>query len=316
MINTLALQEAKDSSAVENIVTSHDELFRSSAFPDRVQGAAAKEVRDYSLALRTGFTRVRDTGLLRNLHILEIQAELERNSAGFRKLPGTLLKDSAGRVVYAPPQDARDVERLMGDLELFINDNTRFDADPLVKMAIIHHQFESIHPFYDGNGRTGRIINVLYLVMRGLLDIPILYLSRHIVRTKGDYYALLQKVRDEGAWEEWTLYMLQAVERTAGSTIAMIGEIRDALLDYKHRIREHHGFYSQDLVNHLFRQPYTRIEFLMSDLKVSRLTAMKYLNVLAEDGFLSKHKFGRSNYYVNVALAGVLMRAEEEGGAE
>jgi Fic family protein len=314
LINTLALQEAKDSSAIENIVTSHDELFRSAAFPNAALDLAAKEVRDYAHALRTGFQRVGEHGLLTNAHILEVQAALERNDAGFRTLPGTVLKDARGRTVYTPPQDPAQVVALMRDLEAFINEHERFDADPLVKMAIIHHQFESIHPFYDGNGRTGRIINVLYLVQRGLLDIPVLYLSRHIVRTKADYYRLLQQVREAGDWERWVLYMLGAVERTAGETIRTIGEIRLALSEYKQFIRDRHRFYSQDLVNNLFRHPYTKIDFVMRDLGVSRLTATKYLDVLAADGLLSKQRVGRSNYYVNVALAGVLMRTEEDGG--
>ena len=148
-------------------------------------------------ALRVGYQRVHQTGLLTSNYLLEIQAELEKNNAGFRRLPGTSLKNGAGEVVYTPPQDANEVIALMRDLEHFINDDARFDADPLIKMAIVHHQFESIHPFYDGNGRTGRILNVLYLVQKGLLDIPVLYLSRHIVRTKPDYYRLLQAVREQ-----------------------------------------------------------------------------------------------------------------------
>ena len=204
----------------------------------------------------------------------------------------------------------------MGDLERFVNDDSIFEADPLVKMAIIHHQFESIHPFYDGNGRTGRIINVLYLVMRDLLDLPVLYLSRHIVRTKAEYYSLLQRVRDDGAWEEWTLYMLRAVESTATATISMVADIHRVLLDYKHRIRAGHKFYSQDLVNNLFRHPYTKIEFVMSDLGVSRHTASKYLEALLADGLLVKQRYGKANYYVNVGLVELLMRGEQgDGGA-
>ena len=310
LINTLALQEAKDSSAIENIVTSHDDLFRADAFPDTARSLAAKEVRDYAHALLTGWERVRERGLLTNAVILEIQAALEHNRAGFRRVPGTTLKDGSGRVVYTPPQDARDVVALMNDLETFINDDERFDADPLVKMAIVHHQFESIHPFYDGNGRTGRIVNVLYLVLRSLLDIPVLYLSRHIVRTKAEYYRQLQAVRETGAWEPWVLYMLAAVERTAAEAIRTIEEIRQAVLDYKHRIRDRHRFYSQDLVNNLFRHPYTKIDFVMRDLQVSRLTATKYLDALTADGLLVKQRVGRSNYYVNVAMAGVLVRTE------
>jgi Fic family protein len=311
LINTLALQEAKDSSAIENIVTSHDDLFRSVAFPQAAASVAAKEVRDYARALHTGFRRVRESGLLTNAHVLEIQAVLEGNSAGFRKLPGTKLTDQSGRVVYTPPQDPAAVLALMRDLENFINDETRFDADPLVKMAIIHHQFESIHPFYDGNGRTGRIINVLYLALRGLLEIPVLYLSRHIVRTKPDYYRLLQRVRDDGDWESWIVYVLGAVERTAGETIHTIGEIRRALAEYKQRIRGRHRFYSQDLVNGLFKLPYTKIEYIVKDLGVTRLTAARYLDALAADGLLLKQRMGRSNYYVNVALTRALVQTEE-----
>ena len=197
----------------------------------------------------------------------------------------------------------------MGDLESFINDDAMFEADPLIKMALIHHQFESIHPFYDGNGRTGRIINVLYLVKHGLLDIPVLYMSRHIVRTKSEYYRLLQAARDTDCWEDWVLYMLTAVEKTAREGIEVTQAIKSLLLDYKHRIRAQHKFYSQDLINNLFSHPYTKIEFIQNDLKVSRLTATKYLDALTETGFLEKQKIGRSNYYINVPLFRILAGA-------
>jgi Fic family protein len=227
-------------------------------------------------------------------------------------LPGTALKGSDGRVVYTPPQDPAAINALMSELERFLNEGDRFSADPLIKMALIHHQFESIHPFYDGNGRTGRIINVLYLVKEGLLDIPVLYLSRHIVRTKFDYYRLLQDVRERDAWEEWVLYMLTAVEVTAKEAIATIRAIKMLLLDYKHRIRDRYRFYSQDLINNLFSHPYTKIEFIQDDLNVSRLTATKYLESLTADGFLQKRKVGRSNYYINVPLYEILT-GESEG---
>ncbi len=306
LINTLVLQEAKDSSAIENIVTTHDELFREAAFPDMAISASTKEVAHYRQALRVGFDAVRKSGLLTNNYILEIQAELERNRAGFRKLPGTALKSDSGRTVYTPPQDGTVILALMADLERFINQDELFDADPLIKMALLHHQFESIHPFYDGNGRTGRIVNVLYLVKQGLLDIPVLYLSRHIVRTKSDYYRLLQEVRDHDAWEDWVLYMLTAVEYTATQGIATIQAIKSLLFDYKHRIRTQHRFYSQDLINNLFSYPYTKIEFVQHDLKVSRLTATRYLDALTETGFLHKRKIGRSNYYINLPLFDIL----------
>ena len=311
LINTLGLQEAKDSSEIENIVTTHDELFKSDVLPEAFANPAAKEVLRYRQALRVGFEQVRANGLLTANHIVQIQGELERNNAGFRKLPGTALKDGAGRTVYTPPQNPTEIVRLMGDLERFLNDPDVFAVDPLIKMALAHHQFESIHPFYDGNGRTGRILNVLYLVKEGLLDIPVLYLSKHIVRTKADYYRLLQTVRDNDTWEDWVLYMLDAVEQTAAQTLATIHAIKAALLDYKHRIRAQHKFYSQDLINNLFMHPYTKIDFLQRDLQVSRLTATKYLDALAATGFVQKQKVGRSNYYVNQALNQILLDQHE-----
>ena len=320
LINTLGLQEAKDSSAIENIVTTHDELFRSATYPDLVASPAAKEVRHHVQALRVGFDLVRRSGLLTANHMIEVQAELEQNRAGFRKLPGTALKDGAGRVVYTPPQDPAVIVALMRDLERFINDDAAFDADPLIKMAVVHHQFESIHPFYDGNGRTGRIVNVLYLVNKGLLDAPVLYLSRAIVRHKPAYYRLLQTVREQvdapAVWQEWVLYMLVAVEQTAAQTIGTVADIKAALLDYKHRIRAAYRFYSQDLINNLFMHPYTKIEFVERDLKVSRLTATKYLDALTADGFVQKVKVGRSNYYINQALNAILTKAEMVEGSQ
>ena len=314
LINTLGLQEAKDSSEIENIVTTHDELFKDDLESQLPGSLAAKEVLRYRQALRKGFDQVRDSGLLTLNHILQIQEVLEQNRAGFRKLPGTALTGTGDRVVYTPPQDAQEVQRLMSDLERFINGAVPFDADPLIKMSLIHHQFESIHPFYDGNGRTGRIVNVLYLVKERLLDIPVLYHSSHIVRTKDDYYRLLQSVRDEDAWEDWVLYMLETVERTALQTLGTIHAIKEVLLATKHRIREAHPkIYSQDLINNLFTHPYTKIEFIERDLGVSRVTATKYLDALVKDGFLLKRKIGRSNYYINTALNAVLV-APPQGG--
>jgi len=307
LINTLGLQEAKDSSEIENIITTHDELFKDDVLPDAFANPAAKEVLRYRQALRVGFEQVKRSGLLTANHIIEIQAELERNNAGFRKLPGTELKDGGGQTVYTPPQEPAEIVALMRDLERFINDSELFAVDPLIKMALIHHQFESIHPFYDGNGRTGRILNVLYLVKEGLLDIPVLYLSSHIVRTKADYYRLLQTVRVEDRWEDWVLYMLEAVEQTAVQAIATIQAIKTALQDYKHRIRADYKFYSQDLINNLFTHPYTKIEFVQRDLQVSRITATKYLEALTEGSFVQKQKMGRGNYYVNIALNAILM---------
>lgn len=308
LINTLGLQEAKDSSEIENIVTTHDELFKGEVLTEAFANPAAKEVMRYRQALRRGFEETKKTGLITINNIISIQSELERNNAGFRKLSGTALKDNAGRTVYTPPQEPDVIKVMMSDLERFINDASVFPVDPLIKMALIHHQFESIHPFYDGNGRTGRILNVLYLVKEGLLNIPILYLSRYIVRNKGRYYHLLQAVRDADQWEDWVLFILDAVEQTAMQAIITIGEIKQVLQSYKHQIRNDYKFYSQDLINNLFSHPYTKIEFVERDLNVSRITAAKYLDALAESGLVHKQKFGRGNYYINVALSEILMK--------
>lgn len=306
LIRTLGLQEAKDSSEIESIVTTHDELFREAVALDAATASpAAKEVARYSHALQVGFASVRNSGLLTGNHILKIQAALEKSRPGYRKVPGTVLRDGAGRVICTPPLPEL-LPGLMSDLERFINDASGYPTDPLVKMALIHHQFENIHPFYDGNGRTGRIINVLYLVKEGLLDIPVLYLSRAIVRSKSDYYLLLQSVRESDRWEDWVLYLLGAVERTAGEGIATIQAIKALLMEYKHRIRAAHKFYSQDLITNLFSHPYTKIDFLMRDLKVSRITATRYLDLLVADGLLRKRKFWRNNYYVNEPLFRIL----------
>jgi Fic family protein len=304
LINTLGLQEAKDSSAIENIVTTHDELFRDAASAGAEAGPA-KEVARYSAALHEGFKLVSKQGLLTTNHILKIQEALEPEKAGFRRVPGTTLQDGVGRVVYTPPSPDQ-LAAMMGDLDRFINDDRRFDVDPLIKMALLHHQFESIYPFYDGNGRTGRIICVLYLVKQDLLDLPVLYLSRHIVRTKSEYYRLLQEVRDRDAWEAWVTYMLTAVEQTATEGIASVVAIRDLLFKVKHMVRDGYKFYSQDLINNLFMHPYTKIEYLQRDLGVRRLTASRYLDALVDGGILKKQKVGRTNYYINTKLFRIL----------
>lgn len=314
LINTLGIQEAKDSSAIENIVTTHDELFRN----DAADGGSpeAKEVRRYREALYEGFRAVTATGLLTNRHILDIHARLERTDAGFRRVPGTVLRNPAGDTVYTPPPPDH-IDGLMHDLERFINDDAAPDLDPLIRMVLIHYQFESIHPFYDGNGRTGRILNALYLVKEGLLTIPVLYMSRQILRTKAEYYRLLQAVRDDDAWEDWVCYLLGAVEQTAAETVTTIEAIKAAWTDYQQRIRAAHRFYSQDLVNNLFRHPYTKIAFVCEELQVTRVTATRYLDDLVADGLLEKRRVGRTNYYVNVALNAILtgerMRDGEPG---
>jgi Fic family protein len=309
LVNTLGLQEAKDSSAIENIVTTHDELYKSELNLKTIKSLEAKEVQNYITALKRGYDLIKERGLLTNSVILEVQEMLERNKAGFRKLPGTELKNSrTGEIVYTPPQDYQIITKLMNELQKMINDPEYSDYDPIVKMAIIHFQFESIHPFYDGNGRTGRIINILYLILNNLLDVPILYLSSYIIRHKGDYYKYLQQVRTDNNWENWLNYMIEGVDQTARETIQTIKEIKEIIQEMKILLRNNYKFYSQDLLNNLFKHPYTKIGFVMDDLKVSRLTAANYLNTLAEDGLLKKEKIGNSNYYINIRLFDLLKR--------
>lgn len=312
LINTLSLQEAKDSSAVESIITTHDELYRASISNSPSISPAAKEVRDYSYALIFGYEQVAHKGLLTNNDIIEIYRRIKHTDAGFRNTPGTTLKnDLTGEIVYQPPQAYTDIVSYMSNLEHFINNPDLSDLDPLIKMCIIHHQFESIHPFSDGNGRTGRVINILYLVLMKLLDVPVLYLSRFIIKNKAEYYFWLQAVRDDSTnWESWILFLLKGIEETANETINLVLDIKTLMMDYKHRIRS--GFpkvYSQDLLNNLFKHPYSKIEFVMDELQVSRPTATSYLNQLSNAGFLDKVRMGRDNLFINARLFNLLMNA-------
>ncbi|MBO7119019.1 MAG: Fic family protein [Bacteroidaceae bacterium] len=312
LINTLSLQEAKDSSAVESIITTHDELYKAELSFTGSMTPATKEVRSYADALLHGFDKVKRHSLLTCNDMIEIYQRIKRNSAGFRVTPGTTLKnDLTGEIVYQPPQSYDEIVSYMNNLERFINDSEMCDWDPLVKMSVIHHQLESIHPFSDGNGRTGRVINILYLVLQDLLDLPVLYLSRYIIKNKSEYYRLLQAVRNNQAeWENWVLFMLKGVEETSIETIVLIKSIKELMMAYKQKIRgELTKIYSQDLLNNLFKHPYTKIDFICQDLQVTRPTAVSYLNQLVDAGILSKMKMGRDNFYLNVRLFNLLMNA-------
>ena len=324
LISSLTLQEAKDSSAVENIVTTQDDLYRAGLDANfTLIGAATKEVLFYREAINEGFKLVRNKNILSLNDIKRIQEVLEQNSAGFRTTPGTQLKRSSdGAVIYTPPQDGQRIVELMSNLEQFINDDELYPIDPLVKMAIIHHQFESIHPFYDGNGRTGRIVNILYLVTSGLLDLPILYLSRYITHNKAEYYERIQAIRNatgdnSAQWEAWILYMLRGVEQTAEETIALVKNIGKLMTEYKNIIRPAFGGkYSHELLNGLFYHPYTKIGHLESNMQVSRQTAAKYLDRLASLGLLQKERMGKENYYINTKLMELFLTFSEQQEAD
>ncbi|WP_086297550.1 Fic family protein [Campylobacter devanensis] len=307
LINSLVIQEAKESSEVENIVTTHDEIFQADlSVSNYAVSNAAKEVMNYREAMLEGFSRVKENILLTNNIIKNIQEKLEKNKAGFRTSAVT-LQNSKQEIVYAPPKTGDEVEHYMSNLEQFINNPELSDLDPLIKLAIIHHQFESIHPFYDGNGRTGRIISVLYLVQNRLLDLPILYLSRYITRNKADYYKLIQAVRDNNGdikdWQNWVMFILKGIEVTSKETIILINGIAQLMAQYKAILKPVFGkTYKHELLNNLFFHPYTKIEFIERDMNVQRKTAAKYLDMIVDLKLLTKMKKGSSNYYINNAL--------------
>lgn len=314
LIDTLALQEAKASSEVENIVTTQDELFQADVFPDVPQSPAAKEVARYRDALQLGHRKLLETGgLIPNSTLIDMFRLLKDRDDSFRVAPGTALKNEhSGEIVFVPPQDWNEIVTQMTALEQFVNDDELSQLDPLIKMALMHHQFESIHPFPDGNGRFGRILNVLYLTRTGLLDIPILYLSRHITRNKSDYYRLLQAVRNDSAWEGWVIFMLDGVAETAVTTLHLVEGIGEQMRTAKHRMRSDlPKRYSQDLLNNLFRHPYTRIEYVQTELGITRQTAARYLDTLADNGFVEKHRAGKHNYFINTHLVRLLMTVSD-----
>lgn len=307
LINSLVLQEAKDSSEIENIITTHDELYRASLNIADVTNEA-KEVQNYSKALLLGYDLVKENQLLLKKYVVEIQSELEQNNAGVRKQSGTNLKNAkTGEVVFTPPQDYETIHNLLDNLEKFINEPS--ENDPLVNMAIIHYQFETIHPFYDGNGRTGRIINILYLILQDLLDIPILYLSRYIIKNKSDYYRLLQEVRTKRSMEEWILYMLDGVEQTSLETIELVEDIYTLMQETTNEVKVKLPIiYSKDLMEILFMHPYTKIDFLVNNLGVTRKTASSYLKQLEENKILNSIKIGRSKFFINIKLFELLQK--------
>ena len=300
LINSLILQEAKDSSEIENIITTHDDLYRSTIDQSNLS-QSVKEVRHYGEALRQGFELVVQNELLLIKDIIKVQSILEKNDAGIRKQGDTKLKnDLTGEIIFTPPQLEKDIYNLLTNLEYYINTPELDQTDPLIKMAIIHHQFETIHPFYDGNGRTGRILNILFLVLNKLLELPVLYLSRYITNHKADYYRLLQNVRTEQNWEEWILFMLEGIEQTANQTINLIQKVDELMQQIANQIQQQSPkLYSKDLLEALFIHPYTKIEFIEKRLAVSRQTASKHLKQLENMGILNSTKLGNSKFFIN-----------------
>ncbi len=309
LINAIVLQEAQGSSEIENIITTQDELYKALTVNKLAISAETKEVVNYRTALFYGFNLLENQGFLRVNDIVGIQQELIDNTAGIRSTPGTVLKnDRTGEVVYTPPQDKQEILDLLSNFIDHFNQNEP-DLSPLINLAILHYQFESIHPFYDGNGRAGRILNILYLILNDLIDIPILYLSAYIIENKTDYYRLLNQTNKTGDWEEWILFMLKAVEITSLQTIGKINTIRQLLERTIEKVRINSPkIYKKELVELLFEQPYSKIEFVVNHLKVERKAASRYLKEMEKTGILESQKVGRETLYINKELIEILKR--------
>ena len=306
LINSIVLQEARLSSEIENIVTTNDELYRAAANGDGKTDPHTKEVLRYREALHFGFKALRERPLNSNLFIELVQL-IKQVDIGIRAIPGTALKNDLGEVIYTPPVGEAVIRDKLANLEQFIHADD--GLDPLVKMAVMHYQFEAIHPFPDGNGRTGRILNLLFLVEQQLLDIPVLFLSRYIITHRQDYYAGLRGVTESQDWERWVLFMLKAVESTAQQTFEQVNRILALMEEVRERVqREAENIYSKDLVEAIFMQPYTKIAFLVEAGIAKRQTASRYLQTLAAMGILREEQVGREKYYINDALFAELTR--------
>lgn len=301
LINAIMINEAKASSNIENIVTTHDEIYKAMIRPTNIS-PAAKEVVDYRTAIWEGYNLIKEKEMITTNIIVKIQEKIEHNQAGIRSTLGTVLKNEfTDEVVFTPPQNKDEILKYMKNLEDYINNDDDM-VDTLIKLAIIHYQFETIHPFYDGNGRTGRILNILYLVFKGLLDTPILYLSKYIIRNKSEYYRLLQQTQQTGNFEDWIIYMLVGIEEMAEETITIINKIRDEIITMKHELRNNTKIYSKELLEALFFEFYTKIPYIQKQLDISDKTAQKYLDSLVDLGFLTSEKIGRERIYKNERL--------------
>lgn len=304
LINAIVLQEAKDSSEIENIITTKDDLYKAVSSTAAKVNPATKEVMFYREALYVGFQKIKQRDLLSINDIIEIQKILIQNDAGIRTTAGTaLVNDKTNEVIYTPPQNYDVINALLKNFVEYLND----EETSLVKMAVLHYQFETIHPFYDGNGRTGRIVNILYLILKGYLDNPILYLSSYIIRNKTLYYDLLLSVTKDNNWEDWILYILTGIEQTAKETIGKIKRIRELLDRTIETIKEKASkIYSKELVETLFVNPYCKVEFITTSINVERKAASRYLHQLEEIGILKSYKVGKENIFINIELIELL----------
>ena len=304
LVSAIVLREAKESSAIENIVTTHDELYKDLTINTGYSDSSTKEVINYREAVFKGYAKVKKQQFIRIRDIIKIQETIVENNAGIRRLPGTsLVNEATGKIVYTPPQDYRLIQDLLDNFCEYFNDA----ENSLWKMALLHYQFESIHPFYDGNGRTGRILNILYLLLKNYLDSPILYLSSYIIKNKNEYYTLLQETRKKKKYEPWILYILNGIKETSKQTLEKICAIKNLLESTIEEVQEKcPKAYSKELVELIFENPYSKIDFLVNKLSVNRKTASKYLRELEEKKFLSHIKVGKELLYINHKLMEIL----------
>jgi len=308
LYNLIFLKEAKDSSEVENIITTNDELYEAFSSDKIHLDPGTKEVLHYVDALWVGISQIQKDQILTTKTFINIVNTIKENTAGIRSNSGVkIINDKTKEVIYTPPEGKEVILDKLKNLEEFIN--KKDDIDPLIKMAIIHYQFESIHPFSDGNGRTGRIINLLYLTLCGLLDHPVLFLSKYILDSKDQYYIKLRNVTEKDDWEDWIKYMLEGIEKTAIYTKTKIDGIINLFDETKNLIKERKPkIYSKDLVEVIFKQPYCKIKFIEEAGIAKRLTASKYLQELEEIGVLRGKKVGKEKLYVNIKFYNLLKR--------
>ena len=306
LINSIILQEARSSSEIENVITTNDKLYQAFSSSQRSIDPQTKEVLRYRQALWTGFDRLKKRHTFSTNLFVELFQIIKQTNEGIRTAPGTRVADGRGRIVYSPPEGERVIRDKLADLEKFIHDDDKID--PLVKLALIHYQFEAIHPFTDGNGRTGRIMNVLYLVYKKLLDLPIIYLSQYIIEHKLEYYRLLRGVTYEKEWESWIIYMLDAIEKTSINTKEKITRIRDQFNKTVEKARKElpSHVYSKELIELIFEQPYCKIQFIVDKGIAKRQTAAVYLNELERIRILKKKKVGKENLFLNKRLFEIL----------
>jgi Fic family protein len=307
LINSIVLQEAKSSSEIENVVTTNDKLFTALSADDSRVDLQTKEVLRYRQALWKGVEHIENHPLSTDLFIRLMQI-IKETDAGIRTEPGTVIANpNTRKIIYWPPEGEELIRNLLVNLEDYIR--AEDGVDPLIKMAVMHYQFEAIHPFDDGNGRTGRLLNILYLMKKELLLHPVLYLSNAIINQKQDYYNLLRGVTEQQEWEPWILFMLNAVEKTSSATMARIGQILDLLNETLELAKEKlpNRVYSKELIELLFEQPYCKVKYLVDRGIAKRQTAAEYLRELEDAGILRSKQVGRENLFVNIKLYDLLV---------